>query len=109
MVIVIAVTGLASFSLPDYRMSFAVRMTRFIFLLFAAAMGLVGVTVGLYLLLLVLCSMKSFGVPYLVPYAPKTTPGWDTVSRGPVTSQEIRPDDLNTQGSRRQSQQSKNV
>ena len=50
-------------------------MTRFIFLLFAAAMGLVGVTVGLYLLLLVLCSMN----------------------------------DLNTQDSRRQSQQSKNV
>jgi spore germination protein KA len=102
MVVVIALTGLASFTIPDFRMSFGVRVGRFAFLLAAATFGLVGIAAGLYIVTLVLCYMKSFGVPFMVPIAPKTAPGWDIVMRGPIHMQEQRPDELNTQDTTRQ-------
>lgn len=102
MVVIIAVTGLASFSIPDYRLAFALRMTRFAFLLLSAMMGLVGLSFGLLVITVVMCSMKSFGVPYMTPVSPKTMTGYDTLIRGPVFSQEMRPDQLNTLDSRRQ-------
>ncbi len=95
-------TGLASFSIPDYRLAFALRITRFAFLLLSAMMGLVGLSFGLLVITVAMCSMKSFGVPYMTPVAPKTISGYDTLVRGPVFRQEIRPDQLNTQDSRRQ-------
>lgn len=102
MVVIIAITGLASFTIPDYRLSSAFRILRFIFLAVAAVFGLVGVALVLLLVLVTLCSMKSFGLPYMVPIGPKTTPGFDIIRRGPVFRQESRPDALNTQDSRRQ-------
>lgn len=102
MVVIIAVTGLASFSIPDYRLALSLRLTRFIFLLLSAMMGLVGFSFGLLVITVAMCSMKSFGVPYMAPVAPKTMTGYDTLVRGPVFRQETRPDQLNTQDSRRQ-------
>lgn len=102
MVVIVAITGLASFTIPDYRLSSAFRIMRFIFLFVAAVLGLVGVAFTLIVVTVVLCSMKSFGLPYLVPIGPKTTGGFDIVRRGPVFRQEHRPDALNTQDSRRQ-------
>jgi len=102
MVVIIAVTGLASFSIPDYRLAFALRITRFAFLLLSAMLGLVGLSFGLLILTVAMCSMKSFGVPYMAPVAPKTIAGYDTLIRGPVYRQELRPDQLNTQDNRRQ-------
>ena len=103
-VVVIAVTGLASFTIPDYLMASAIRLLRFLLLIFSATMGLVGLATILLCLIVMLSSMKSFGMPYLVPIAPKTKAGFDTVVRGPVYSQERRPDVLNTKDRNRQPQ-----
>jgi len=102
MVVIVAVTGLASFTIPDYRLAFGIRIFRFAFLSLAAVWGLVGVAAGLLLGIAVLCYMKSFGVPYMVPIAPKTVPGWDIVVRGPAYAQEQRPDELNPRQIERQ-------
>lgn len=102
MVVIIALTGLASFTIPDYRLASALRLLRFGFLLAGATMGLIGVALALLLVTVMLCSMKSFGLPYLVPIGPKTMPGFDIVRRGPVFRQEMRPDGLNTKDQRRQ-------
>lgn len=101
-VVIIAITGLASFTIPEYRMSSAMRITRFILLLSAAVMGLVGLATVLLWIAVLFCRMKSFGVPYMAPIAPKTNAGYDVVLRGPVFKQEIRPDELNTKDKRRQ-------
>ncbi|GBG56876.1 spore germination protein [Sporomusaceae bacterium FL31] len=101
-VVVIALTGLASFTIPDYRLAAAGRLLRFVFIALAYMLGLVGVALGLLVLTAVLTSMKSFGVPYMVPIAPKTMAGLDVIIRGPVFRQEMRPDGLNTQDNRRQ-------
>ena len=102
MVIVVAVTGLASYSIPDYRLGSAFRLFRVLFLLMSAAMGLVGIACGFLILTAILCSMKSFGMPYLAPLAPKTTPGGDVILRKAAYVQEGRPDELNTQDRIRQ-------
>jgi len=101
-VVVIALTGLASFTIPDYRLAAAGRLLRFVFVALAYMLGLVGVALGLLLVTAVLTNMKSFGVPYMVPIAPKTMAGLDVIIRGPVFRQEMRPDGLNTQDNRRQ-------
>lgn len=102
MVIIIAVTGLASYSIPDYRLASAFRLFRFLFILLAMGMGLIGIACGLLILTAILCSMKSFGMPYLTPVAPKTVYGGDVVLRSPVYQQPRRPDELNTKDPLRQ-------
>jgi spore germination protein KA len=102
MVVIIAITGLASFAIPDYQLAIAVRIIRFVFLLLAATFGLVGLSFGVLILFTVLCSMKSFGMPYMAPMAPRTQAGLDVIIRGSVFKQERRPDELNTQDGNRQ-------
>ncbi|MDR3588041.1 MAG: spore germination protein [Negativicutes bacterium] len=94
MILIIAVTGLASYVVPDYRLANAIRLTRFGFLLLAASFGLVGVAAGMVSLGAALGGLKSFGVPYLAPVTPRTFYGRDVVLRGPVYDQELRPDFL---------------
>lgn len=94
LIIVVAVTGLASFSIPNYSMSFAFRGVRFVFTALAAIFGFFGITAGLYILLTSMASMKSFGVPVLAPIGPRTKAGPDIVTRGPMWSMEERPDYL---------------
>lgn len=101
-VMIIAVTGLASFAIPDFGLAMAIRLTRFALEALAASFGLVGIAAGLLAMTGLLCSMKSFGVPYLAPIAPKVRGGFDIVLRGPVHSQELRPDELSPQAERRQ-------
>lgn len=96
LIIIVAVTGLASFAIPNYSISFAFRGVRFIFTALAAVFGFFGVSAGLFLLLNSIASMKSFGVPLLSPIGPRTKAGPDIVLRGPVWSMEERPDYLET-------------
>ncbi|CUH94966.1 putative membrane protein [Propionispora sp. 2/2-37] len=102
MVVLIALTGVASFTIPDYRMAFALRIYRFGLLLLASFLGFAGIAFGLVVLTGILTSMKSLGVPYLTPLGPRTSAGMDVVTRGPVFRQEQRPDELNTKNQDRQ-------
>lgn len=102
MVIVIAVTGLASYSIPEYRLASTFRLLRLIYIVLAMVMGLVGMACGFLIFTAILCSLKSFGMPYLAPIAPKTIPGGDIILRKPTHMQERRPDELNTQDNIRQ-------
>ncbi|MFC5700222.1 spore germination protein [Cohnella faecalis] len=70
MVIVVAITAISSFVLPAYNMSISLRMLRFPLMALSASFGLFGVIVGIIALVLHLCSLRSFGVPYMSPFAP---------------------------------------
>ena len=102
MILIIAVTGLASYVVPDYRLANAIRLTRFVFLFLAAGFGLVGIAAGLASLGAIWGTMKSFGVPYLAPFTPRTYYGRDIILRGPVYDQELRPDFLQPLDKQRQ-------
>ncbi len=101
-VVIVAVTALASFSIPDYRVGMVIRQSRFAFLVAAALLGLVGVAGLIFLGALVVCSLKSFGVSIMAQLAPMVKPGGDTIVRAPVYGQEFRPDALSPLDRRRQ-------
>lgn len=68
-VIVVALTSIASFTVPSYNFSTSLRMVRFAFIFLAATMGLFGISIGLCLLIVHLCTLKSFGISYLSPFS----------------------------------------
>jgi spore germination protein KA len=70
MVIVVSITAISNFVFPAFNMGISIRMMRFGLMGLAASFGLFGITVGLVALVLHLCSLRSFGVPYLTPFAP---------------------------------------
>ncbi|MFJ8068604.1 spore germination protein [Peribacillus sp. NPDC096447] len=70
MVIVVAITGIASFMMPRYIAGIAFRMLRFPMMLLAGTLGLLGIMMGIIAIVIHLCSLRSFGVPYLTPLAP---------------------------------------
>jgi spore germination protein KA len=85
MVIVVAGTGIASFSIPGFNAGAAVRVLRFPFMILASLLGLYGVNLGFSLLLIHLVSLRSFGVPFMSPLAPITVSDWkDVIFRAPT-------------------------
>ncbi|MEG6521323.1 spore germination protein [Desulfotomaculum sp. 1211_IL3151] len=92
MVIVVAFTGIATMTLPQFSLGISVRMLRFPLMISAAFLGLFGVIIGLLAILLHLCSLRSFGVAYLSPLAPFNLQGlMDTLIVAPHWSRRLRP------------------
>ncbi|WP_313894932.1 spore germination protein [Psychrobacillus sp.] len=92
MVIVVSLTAISSFVAPIYDIAISVRMLRFIFIILAASFGLFGITVGLIALILHLCSLRSFGMPYMSPLAPfNVSDQKDTSIRLPIWKMFTRP------------------
>ncbi|MBB3112978.1 spore germination protein KA [Paenibacillus phyllosphaerae] len=70
MVIIVSITAIASYVLPQVSMSITVRMIRFVLMGLAASFGLYGMLVGIIALFIHLCTLRSFGIPYMTPFAP---------------------------------------
>ncbi|MEK3886189.1 spore germination protein [Bacillus sp. FSL K6-3431] len=70
MVIVVAITAISSFVSPAFAMSMSIRMLRFPMMALAASFGLFGIIVGFIALILHMCNLRSFGVPYMSPFGP---------------------------------------
>lgn len=68
-IIVVALTTIASFSLPSYSFSSGFRVLRFPIMLLSSVLGLYGITLGVIIIISHLAGLKSFGVPYLAPYS----------------------------------------
>lgn len=83
LLIIVALAALSSFTTPIYKMSNAIRILRYPFILFAAVWGGLGIYVGLLLLIAHLARLKSFGVPFLLPLYP--------YRRGGATASFLRP------------------
>ncbi|MFZ5648874.1 MAG: spore germination protein [Bacillota bacterium] len=101
LVVLVAVTGLASFAMPNFALSFALRIYRFIYIFLGAMLGFFGITIGLFVQILLTVNLRSFGVPYLAPSGPRTAFGKDVVFRLPLFTHEKRPDYINPQDVRR--------
>jgi|LFRM01.1.fsa_nt_gb spore germination protein KA len=101
LVILVSVTGLASFAIPYYSLAFTTRIYRFIYIALGATLGFFGISIGLFIQVLLTSNLKSFGVPYLVPTGPRTSAGADVVTRLPIFFHESRPDYVNPQDATR--------
>jgi len=69
-VIVVATTAIFSFTMPYTNFSLSLRLVRFMNMILAATLGIYGILTGTLLILLTLISLRSFGVPFMVPFAP---------------------------------------
>ncbi|MGM0880391.1 MAG: spore germination protein [Bacillota bacterium] len=70
MVIVVSITAISSFVITGYSMAISIRMIRFVIMGLAASFGIFGIVVALIALVLHLCSLRSFGIPFMSPFAP---------------------------------------
>lgn len=70
LIIVVAMSALASFTTPSYTMGTSFRIIRFPMIVLAGLYGIIGVMFGTCLLLIHVLKMKSLGRPYLAPLYP---------------------------------------
>lgn len=70
MVIVVSFTGIASFTMPGFTLSTSARLIRFPMMIAATTLGFYGIFICSILLVAHLTSLRSFGIPYLSPFAP---------------------------------------
>lgn len=102
LIIIIAITGLASFAVPDFSLSFHCRIVQFAFTILGASLGFLGISIGLFYYLLSITSLTSFGVPYLVPFSPITNMKGNKLFLDAPWKREYRKDFLNVKREKRQ-------
>ncbi|MBO9610365.1 MAG: spore germination protein [Paenibacillaceae bacterium] len=92
LVIIVSITGIASFTIPRYSFGIAIRMLRFPIMLLSGTLGLYGIVLGTVAILFHLTELRSFGVPYLAPVAPLVPRDLkDVFIRAPLWSMKFRP------------------
>lgn len=96
LIIVVALTGLGNFAIPDFSVAFAARIARIIFIILGASLGFYGISLGIVTLTTIMSCTTSFGVPLLSFMAPKVKNTNDLIMRQPIWKQEYRPDNVNS-------------
>lgn len=91
LIIIIALTALASFVVPNYNASFTIRILRFIFIVLAGVLGFFGIAFGIFMMTLHIANLNSFGVPFLTPIAPYRPKNKDRIIRPRSFEQSDRP------------------
>ncbi len=96
MVIIVAVTAIASFIIPSYNIAIAFRLVRFPLMVLSATLGLYGVMLGFILINIHMVMLKSFGSNYMSPIAPIMIKDWkDVLIRAPLQWMNRRPEYIN--------------
>ncbi|MFD1017608.1 spore germination protein [Thalassobacillus hwangdonensis] len=94
MVIVVALTAIASFVVPSNEMSSTLRILTFPLIILAGALGFIGIAFGMLFLFIHLVKLESFGTPYFAPVAPLRFKDLkDTFVRLPLFTLKTRPKD----------------
>jgi hypothetical protein len=94
-VIIVAASAIASFTIPNYTMSLSVIIIRLFLIICSALLGLYGYVIGQILLLIHAASLENYGVKYLEDYSPFSfNRVKDTFIRAPQHTIFKRPDYL---------------
>lgn len=102
-IIVVALTGIAVFTMPAYYLANAVRLLRLFIIIFASIAGLYGIAIALLLIFYHACTIEMFGVPYLAPFAANEGRDLkDSILRLPYSWLKKRPSYLKTTNRKRQ-------
>lgn len=112
-IIIISFTAICTFAIPDYSLTSAFRLIRYMFIAFSAFLGLYGFLIAFLITLIHLSSLESFKVPYLAPYNISDRNGFsdlkDTLLRFPTFMQTTRPIYARSEQRRRLRVKGKNV
>ncbi len=69
-VIIVALTAIASFTVPTFSFGIAARLLRFAFIILGGAFGLFGIQFAFLGVIAYLTGLRSFGYPYFAPVGP---------------------------------------
>ena len=78
LIIIVAMTGICSYAIPDYSLNFTIRTFRFIYILLGYIAGFLGISFGIFIQLILLSKLQSFGVSYFSPYIPSGNKNTDS-------------------------------
>lgn len=70
MVIVIAITSVCSLLFSYLDIGGAIKFWRYTLMFFSCFFGIIGLFIGTLFMIVNMCSIKSFGKPYLLPFSP---------------------------------------
>lgn len=94
-VIVVAFTALSSFAIPNEELATAFRILKFYMIAMSAWLGMFGFLVSALSIFIHLASLKSFGIPYLMPYVGAELSDYederDSLIRYPMARMKKRP------------------
>lgn len=91
LVIIIAITGLGNFSMPNFSLGFAARIFRIGFIIAGGFIGFYGIILLFLLLLGYFTHIKSFGVSMFSPLVPFDSKNHDAFIRKPLWKRSYRP------------------
>ena len=75
-VIIVTLTAIVSFSVPNYDLRTAVRIIQFFTMIMTTMFGMFGYALAFFYIATRMVTLKSFGIPYLAPLAPLEASGW---------------------------------
>lgn len=94
-VIITALSGICTFVVPNQAMVNGIRLSKYLVLILSAVLGVFGYWIGLLIVLIHLCSLESFKIPYLYPYCSASERGFDdlkdSIIRLPIFMLKKRP------------------
>ena len=97
LIIIVAITGICSYAIPDFSLNFTIRTFRFFYIILAFIAGFLGIAVGIFIQLILVSSLQSFGVSFLSPYIPSANKKSETsFFIKPIFRREKRSNFLNT-------------
>lgn len=99
--IVVAVAGVAGYTMPSQELAGALRIWRFVLAVLAGLAGLFGLVMGAAALVIHLAGLESFGVAYLTPFASGRT-SMGALLRQPLPWVKLRPESLRPRNRRNQ-------
>lgn len=102
LIIIVAITGISSFAIPDFTFSFHLRFFRFAFILLGFIAGFIGIGVGFFAYLSTLCDLDSFGISYTTPYAPAINSKNNGYLLSPIWKREYRATYLSSKREKKQ-------
>ncbi len=91
LIIVVAITGISSFAIPDFSFGFHLRYYRFFFIILGYIAGFLGISMGLFVYISLLTSIHCFGVFFTVPFAPTVDSKGNSYFLKPIWKREFRP------------------
>ncbi|MBQ8540997.1 MAG: spore germination protein [Clostridia bacterium] len=92
-IIVVSLAAIGSFATPNYYLGLSSRVMKFVYIFLGGFAGLPGISVGLYIHLLLWVKTTSLGTGMFAPFAPKTASDvFFGLFINPIWKRERRPD-----------------
>lgn len=102
LIIIVAITGIASFCIPDFSFGFHLRIYRFLFIFLGYLCGFLGIALGLFVYMCMMADVKSFGVPYTIGITPLEKINGGSYFLPPIWKREYRASYVNPKKEKRQ-------